>query len=76
MKTRGELQDLLGRRIRESGLSTGHFAREVLRREPATVRAWLTGRKAIPHEVADFLENPRPAPWPRRLDPPGITSDN
>lgn len=55
---------LLKRPIEEPGLSTRAFAMEVLLRDPRTVRRRLAGDSPIPQLVLDFLEDPRPAPWP------------
>lgn len=63
-KTRAEEIALLERRIDESGLSIRAFAREVLLRDDRTLRRWLAGDNPIPQIVMDFLEEPRPAPWP------------
>ncbi len=63
-RTSTERIDLLERRIDESGLKTGAFAREVLVREPRTVRRWLTGESPIPNRVLQWLQEPKAAPWP------------
>lgn len=63
-RTRADWPRLLDQRIRESGLSTTVFAREVLRRDPRTLRRWRRGESPIPAEVQDFLARPTPAPWP------------
>lgn len=39
-----------------SGLSVSAYARQVLIRDPRTVRRWLAGDSPIPQSVRDFLE--------------------
>lgn len=63
-RTRNEERELLEQRIEESGLKTSAFARDVLIREPRTVRRWLAGDSPIPNRVKEWLEDPTPAPWP------------
>ncbi len=60
-----EAMVLLGKRIEESGLRTGTFARDVLIREPRTIRRWLDGSSPIPKRVREWLQAPQVAPWPR-----------
>lgn len=64
MKTRAEQVRLLEQRIRESGLSTTRFAREVLVRDPRAVRRMLAGDEKVPSVVLDWLETPCLPPWP------------
>lgn len=63
-RTSTEEIQLLEQRIDESGLKTGPFARDVLIREPRTVRRWLTGESPIPNRVKEWLQDPQVAPWP------------
>lgn len=63
-RTRTEEIALLERRIKESGLETGPFARDVLIREPRTVRRWLDSSSPIPKRVLEWLRDPPVAPWP------------
>jgi hypothetical protein len=63
-QTRTEWQQLLEKRLRESGLSARRFAIDVLRRDERTVRRWLDGEQDVPHVVQEFLLDPRSAPWP------------
>jgi hypothetical protein len=44
-----------------SGLPVERYAREVLMREPRTVRYWLAGRYPIPAAVARWLTENAPA---------------
>ena len=55
---------LLERRIAESGLSARRFAMEVLLRDERTIRRWLAGDSPIPDMVTQWLEEPKPPPWP------------
>lgn len=48
--------DLLRAAIKRSGLSNSAYAREVLVRDPRTIRRWLSGESIIPNHVAAFLE--------------------
>ncbi len=48
--------DLLARAIQASGLSTRQFAKQVLIRDPGTVRRWLAGTLEIPTIVREHLE--------------------
>lgn len=48
-------RDLLARVIAASGLSAERYARDVLLRNPRTVRRWLAGDSPIPREVRAFL---------------------
>ena len=48
-------RDRLARVIAASGLSAARYAREVLVREPRTIRRWLAGDSPIPKEVLAFL---------------------
>lgn len=64
IQTRAEAVALLRRRLAESGLSTGEFARAVLTRDPRTVRKWVADESPIPEVVLDKLETPKVAPWP------------
>lgn len=41
--------------IRQSGLSSSAYARQVLVREPRTIRRWLAGQSPIPAAVVAFL---------------------
>lgn len=66
-RTRSEERELLEQRIEESGLRTSAFARDVLIREPRTVRRWLAGDSPIPNRVKEWLEDPTPAPWPLQV---------
>ena len=61
---RANQRELLQRRIGDSGLSSGQFAVEVLRREPRTIRRWIAGDAPIPHVVLEFLLEPKAARWP------------
>ena len=63
-RTSTEEIELLEQRIEESGLKTGPFARDVLIREPRTVRRWLAGDSPIPNRVKEWLQDPQAAPWP------------
>lgn len=63
-RTSTEEMELLERRIEESGLKTSRFARDVLIREPRTIRRWLTGDSPIPNRVKEWLQDPQVAPWP------------
>ncbi len=53
-RTAAENQALLAAAIERSGLSVGAFAREVVIRDPRTVRKWLSGEK-MPQAVLDWL---------------------
>ncbi len=64
IQTRAEGVALLTRRIEESGLSASRFARDVLIRDPRTVRRWFSGDGPIPRRVLEWLEQPEVAPWP------------
>lgn len=57
-------RELLEQRISESGLSARRFAMEVLLRDERTIRRWQTGDSPIPEIVADWLAEPKRAPWP------------
>ena len=48
-------RDRLARVIAASGLSAVKYAREVLLRDPRTIRRWLAGDSPIPREVLAFL---------------------
>jgi hypothetical protein len=48
-------RDLLARVIAASGLSASAFARDVLLREPRTIRRWLAGDSPIPAVVGAWL---------------------
>lgn len=63
-KTQAEWVQLLEQRIAQSELSDTRFAREVLKRDPRTLRRWASGEQPIPSEVQDFLVDPQKAPWP------------
>ncbi len=54
-RTAVENQALLAAAIERSGLSVGAFAREVVIRDPRTVRKWLSGDTEIPHAVMEWL---------------------
>lgn len=41
--------------IEASGLSATQYARQILIRNPRTVRRWLAGDSPIPEAVRDFL---------------------
>lgn len=62
-RTITERIELLEQRIEESGLKTGAFARDLLIREPRTVRRWLAGESPIPNRVLEWLQDPQPVPW-------------
>ncbi len=64
VRTMEEAVDLLRLRIEESGLSAGEFARDVLIRDPRTVRRWASGDGPIPRLVVEWLQAPQVAPWP------------
>lgn len=42
--------------IERSGLSASAFARDVLIREPRTIRRWLAGDSPIPTVVVEWIE--------------------
>ena len=63
-RTAYEWRTLLAERIKESGLRTAPFARDVLIREPRTVRRWLSADSPIPNRVKEWLQGPTVAPWP------------
>lgn len=46
---------LLERAITASGLTASEFARQVLARDPRTVRRWRNDRGPMPLAVTDFL---------------------
>lgn len=52
--------------VTESGLTAEAFARDVLLREPRTVRRWISGENPIPQLVVQWLANPKQRPWPKR----------
>ena len=54
-RTAVENQALLAAAIERSGLSVGAFARDVMIRDPRTIRAWLSGDKEIPQAVLSWL---------------------
>ena len=64
LRTRTDEIGLLEKRIEESGLDTSPFARDVLIREPRTIRRWLDGSSPIPNRVKEWLQDPQVAPWP------------
>lgn len=51
-------QALLRAAIKASGLSATAYARQVLIRNPRTVRRWLAGDSPIPEAVREFLRKP------------------
>jgi hypothetical protein len=53
--TRAEQIALLRQAIQSSGLSASAYARDVLTRDPRTVRRWLAGDSPIPRAVLDKL---------------------
>ena len=57
LATRTELVALLRAAIKASGLSASAYARDVLVRDPRTVRRWLKGDSPIPQSVVDFLHD-------------------
>jgi len=59
-------RELLVKRIDESGLSQRQFARRVIYRDERTVRRWVSGESPVPAVVHQLLDNPLPAPWPKR----------
>ena len=48
-------RDQLAAAIRDSGLSASAYARQVLIREPRSLRRWLTGETKIPQQIIAFL---------------------
>lgn len=42
--------------IASTGMSAQQFARDVLGRDPRTLRRWLSGETVIPDAAADWLE--------------------
>jgi hypothetical protein len=54
--TRAEQIATLRLSIGRSGLSNSAFARQVLLRDPRTLRRWLSGKQAIPAVVLDNLQ--------------------
>ena len=54
--TRAEQIATLREAIRRAGLSNSAFAREVLLRDPRTLRLWLSGKQSIPAVVLRLLE--------------------
>ena len=48
--------DQLRALIERSGLSASAFARDVLIREPRTIRRWLAGDSPIPAVVCEWIE--------------------
>lgn len=63
-RTKEERIELLRATIEASGLSQVRFATDVLLCDPRTVRRWLAGDRPISQIVVDFLEDPKPRPWP------------
>ena len=59
--TRAETVALLRAAIVRSGLSASRYARDVLVRDPRTVRRWLKGDSPIPQRVVDFLHEGKAA---------------
>lgn len=59
-RTAEEWRTLLRARIDASGLSVERFAKDVLVREPSTVRRWLRGGQ-LPRMVRDWLMASRDA---------------
>ncbi len=52
-----EDRELIRAAIDHSRLSASRFAREVLIRDPRTVRRWLAGEFPLPSEVRKHLEH-------------------
>lgn len=67
-RTKEERIELLRDTIEASGLSQVRFATDVLLNDPRTVRRWLAGGRPITQLVVDFLEDPKPRPWPEGDD--------
>lgn len=53
---------LLRELLKSSGMSASAYARDVLVRDPRTLRRWLNGDGAIPRTVIDFLTRSSAAP--------------
>lgn len=45
--------------IKASGLSATQYAKQILMRNPRTVRRWVAGHSPIPEAVRDFLNEGR-----------------
>ena len=52
-------RDQLVAAIKSSGLSQQAYAREILKREPRSLRRWLAGGK-IPQVIIQFLDQGKP----------------
>ena len=48
--------EMLKHAIWVSGLTASDYARQILVRDPRTVRRWLAGDAPIPKSVRDYLE--------------------
>jgi hypothetical protein len=57
-RTRTEQIRALRAAIARSGLSQRQFARDILTRDPRTVRRWLSGDSPIPQAVLAWLGKP------------------
>ena len=48
--------EVLKQAIADSGLSSSAYAREILVRDPRSLRRWLAGHSPIPQSVCQFLK--------------------